>query len=142
MVTAKTAASSIAPATPLRWAASKYVASRFRTPPHREPILLPLLPSFVCTLSPATTVTVHSPRKRSKLSPASLRSTASSLQPTASPPRSLPDIPFWLLSPVPPTRSEEHTSELQSQSNLVCRLLLEKKKTSTQTMIRHYPSLS
>src|SRR2546430_10749615 len=29
------------------------------------------------------------------------------------------------------TRSEEHTSELQSQSNLVCRLLLEKKKTTT-----------
>src|SRR2546430_7514946 len=28
-------------------------------------------------------------------------------------------------------RSEEHTSELQSQSNLVCRLLLEKKKTGT-----------
>src|SRR2546430_4089785 len=28
-------------------------------------------------------------------------------------------------------RSEEHTSELQSQSNLVCRLLLEKKKTHT-----------
>src|SRR2546427_2902415 len=30
--------------------------------------------------------------------------------------------------PTRPTRSEEHTSELQSQSNLVCRLLLEKKK--------------
>src|SRR2546430_12207015 len=29
------------------------------------------------------------------------------------------------------TRSEEHTSELQSQSNLVCRLLLEKKKKAT-----------
>src|SRR5256886_12508181 len=28
-----------------------------------------------------------------------------------------------------PVRSEEHTSELQSQSNLVCRLLLEKKKS-------------
>src|SRR2546430_4126982 len=28
-------------------------------------------------------------------------------------------------------RSEEHTSELQSQSNLVCRLLLEKKKTKS-----------
>src|SRR2546427_7939542 len=28
------------------------------------------------------------------------------------------------------TRSEEHTSELQSQSNLVCRLLLEKKKNN------------
>src|SRR2546427_7813109 len=32
---------------------------------------------------------------------------------------------------VPVTRSEEHTSELQSQSNLVCRLLLEKKKKTT-----------
>src|SRR2546427_1247607 len=29
-------------------------------------------------------------------------------------------------------RSEEHTSELQSQSNLVCRLLLEKKKKTIQ----------
>src|SRR2546430_7431456 len=29
-------------------------------------------------------------------------------------------------------RSEEHTSELQSQSNLVCRLLLEKKKKPTR----------
>src|SRR2546430_12683469 len=31
-------------------------------------------------------------------------------------------------------RSEEHTSELQSQSNLVCRLLLEKKKKRTHRM--------
>src|SRR2546430_17385130 len=31
-------------------------------------------------------------------------------------------------------RSEEHTSELQSQSNLVCRLLLEKKKKQTQLL--------
>src|SRR5690606_40620075 len=30
-----------------------------------------------------------------------------------------------------PSRSEEHTSELQSRENLVCRLLLEKKKTKT-----------
>src|SRR5688572_31597057 len=30
-------------------------------------------------------------------------------------------------------RSEEHTSELQSQSNLVCRLLLEKKKKTNKT---------
>src|SRR2546430_10099513 len=35
---------------------------------------------------------------------------------------------YWQL---PHKRSEEHTSELQSQSNIVCRLLLEKKKTST-----------
>src|SRR5688572_32461930 len=33
---------------------------------------------------------------------------------------------------LPPGRSEEHTSELQSQSNLVCRLLLEKKKKKQQ----------
>src|SRR3989475_9299317 len=32
-------------------------------------------------------------------------------------------------------RSEEHTSELQSQSNLVCRLLLEKKKTKKITVL-------
>src|SRR2546427_2806570 len=31
------------------------------------------------------------------------------------------------------SRSEEHTSELQSQSNLVCRLLLEKKNTTQTT---------
>src|SRR2546430_5200164 len=31
-------------------------------------------------------------------------------------------------------RSEEHTSELQSQSNLVCRLLLEKKKTESASI--------
>src|SRR5256886_12098452 len=35
-------------------------------------------------------------------------------------------------------RSEEHTSELQSQSNLVCRLLLEKKKTTQDRL--HTPN--
>src|SRR2546430_9201301 len=34
-------------------------------------------------------------------------------------------------------RSEEHTSELQSQSNLVCRLLLEKKKRQHTNVIAH-----
>src|SRR5438270_4563513 len=34
-----------------------------------------------------------------------------------------------------PFRSEEHTSELQSQSNLVCRLLLEKKKKNKQPIL-------
>src|SRR5688572_32360593 len=33
-------------------------------------------------------------------------------------------------------RSEEHTSELQSQSNLVCRLLLEKKKKTTKIKLK------
>src|SRR2546430_11548525 len=39
-------------------------------------------------------------------------------------------------------RSEEHTSELQSQSNLVCRLLLEKKKKNTQTLNTFHTRIS
>src|SRR2546430_8508011 len=38
------------------------------------------------------------------------------------------DAELAVLAPLFEERSEEHTSELQSQSNLVCRLLLEKKK--------------
>src|SRR2546430_4831164 len=39
-------------------------------------------------------------------------------------------------------RSEEHTSELQSQSNLVCRLLLEKKKKKCSLpFLLHYSSI-
>src|SRR2546427_8830547 len=56
-------------------------------------------------------------------------------------------------SPPRGSRSEEHTSELQSQSNLVCRLLLEKKKKPklntneqqtayTQTYTSHSESVS
>src|SRR5438034_8433810 len=51
--------------------------------------------------------------------------------PAAGPPASAPRPPGpgrcrgWK---APPARSEEHTSELQSHSDLVCRLLLEKKK--------------
>src|SRR5206468_6193693 len=39
-----------------------------------------------------------------------------------------------------PARSEEHTSELQSRSDLVCRLLLEKKKTKSTTKRSRRPS--
>src|SRR2546430_12599569 len=42
------------------------------------------------------------------------------------------DDAFHVLARQP--RSEEHTSELQSQSNLVCRLLLEKKKNMLMTI--------
>src|SRR2546430_9980211 len=44
-----------------------------------------------------------------------------------------PGLQFWdpqLFNSFTTMRSEEHTSELQSQSNLVCRLLLEKKQIS------------
>src|SRR5688572_31635739 len=47
--------------------------------------------------------------------------------------RSLHHAPvFQVMLVLQNARSEEHTSELQSQSNLVCRLLLEKKKTSPE----------
>src|SRR5690606_40795055 len=49
--------------------------------------------------------------------------TADASRPPA--PRRRPESSCW--------RSEEHTSELQSRENLVCRLLLEKKKTTTGT---------
>src|SRR2546430_9934210 len=45
-------------------------------------------------------------------------------------------------APTSSLRSEEHTSELQSQSNIVCRLLLEKKKPihiSPDTVCRSHP---
>src|SRR5437773_8206546 len=38
----------------------------------------------------------------------------------------------WMRFPEPHPRSEEHTSELQSHHDLVCRLLLEKKKKNTK----------
>src|SRR5436309_12273216 len=41
--------------------------------------------------------------------------------------------------PVPQARSEEHTSELQSRENLVCRLLLEKKKRPDYPLQQLYP---
>src|SRR2546427_5531427 len=47
---------------------------------------------------------------------------------------------FYII--VDPSRSEEHTSELQSQSNLVCRLLLEKKKNQSRNHEKQIPTRS
>src|SRR2546430_12713371 len=59
-----------------------------------------------------------------------------SLRPLAHPPY----LPLPHPLPAPVSRSEEHTSELQSQSNLVCRLLLEKKKLTTRSPhVRYRP---
>src|SRR5256885_11255953 len=67
--------------------------------------------------------------------------------PTDSTPNS-PQVPCTEIAPTQSStfrRSEEHTSELQSPCNLVCRLLLEKKKKNQPTTphtIRHTISLS
>src|SRR2546430_8523031 len=59
----------------------------------------------------------------------------------AKPPRSPPCTPTTPASGRPSIwRSEEHTSELQSQSNLVCRLLLEKKKKQHAVLQRQTPA--
>src|SRR6266446_9096023 len=52
-------------------------------------------------------------------------------------PRARPRNPRRRISGSPP-RSEEHTSELQSPCNLVCRLLLEKKKNKKYKLILKY----
>src|SRR5204862_1731939 len=44
-----------------------------------------------------------------------------------------------ILTPASTTRSEEHTSELQSRRDLVCRLLLEKKNKKIKTLVPLYP---
>src|SRR5947207_12363384 len=76
------------------------------------------------TLFPYTTL-FRSPRRRACATPA--RDSRGSRPPALAPART-------------PRRSEEHTSELQSHSDLVCRLLLEKKKkkepTRSQTTIK------
>src|SRR3989442_8656106 len=45
----------------------------------------------------------------------------------------------WISGRSVACRSEEHTSELQSRPHLVCRLLLEKKKTAQRLLLDHEP---
>src|SRR5256885_3006535 len=49
---------------------------------------------------------------------------------------SLATLSLMAPRPEPKSRSEEHTSELQSPCNLVCRLLLEKKKQALSRVLR------
>src|SRR2546430_8459231 len=83
------------------------------------------------TLFPYTTLFRSIPSAPSTFSYHSLARCASPALPPA--PRAMAGMPraigTFALGAGGKARSEEHTSELQSQSNLVCRLLLEKKKT-------------
>src|SRR2546426_8534816 len=83
---------------------------------------------------PRSTLFPYTTLFRSPISfwPTSPSSSTSSLTSTSSPPCS-----SWECRERPPrgrSRSEEHTSELQSPCNLVCRLLLEKKKKKNATI--------
>src|SRR5690606_39831263 len=101
----------------------------------QSPPAMPLLPSFFSlrlpppssSLFPYTTLfrstpcsNLTSPKASCVCSCTSVRATCSLAFPSTS--RSTPCCFAWS------RRSEEHTSELQSRENLVCRLLLEKKK--------------
>src|SRR5256886_3782775 len=68
---------------------------------------------------PDPTNTASAPRRRTSAASAGVAMPPAEKFGTGS----LPVLAIWRIS----SRSEEHTSELQSQSNLVCRLLLEKK---------------
>src|SRR5688572_32011227 len=86
----------------------------FRSPPSGDQ----LAPSHRATLSKGTPPALAKlPPAKSAGPPPSSKVVKDSTAPVTPPPTGLQLEPF---------RSEEHTSELQSQSNLVCRLLLEK----------------
>src|SRR5690606_39419158 len=82
---------------------------------------------FLCSPTPLVART-HSIKRNSSCGSRTYAFTVSPL-PGVSPPKRLsPRSKNSLSVLAPPQRSEEHTSELQSRENLVCRLLLEKKK--------------
>src|SRR2546427_7414716 len=84
------------------------------------------------TLFPYTTL-FRSPRRSRSTTTAGSCTTATIRRTSPAP------ISSWARSRHRGARSEEHTSELQSQSNLVCRLLLEKKKKQNErNEQRHY----
>src|SRR6266480_6967707 len=81
---------------------------------------------FAVNIPPHDPAPGHARRSTSRSSAASMR--PAEYSPTAS--NTLTTVrsrPAWCPGVVVPPRSEEHTSELQSHVNLVCRLLLEKK---------------
>src|SRR5260221_2676400 len=84
------------------------------------------------TLFPYTTL-FRSPLKKNVLELIELVATSIRLMPMSTPIMQ----PLVFGSGISTSRSEEHTSELQSHSDLVCRLLLEKKKVLAVDMI-HY----
>src|SRR5690625_6814115 len=95
-------------------------------------MVLPRLPLTSCTLVAAPVCAVGA-LARITLVPIA----KTGARPTANTPAAAISRPVGACEPAVTTasmlRSEEHTSELQSRGHLVCRLLLEKKKTIDKT---------
>src|SRR3989475_7815069 len=91
--------------------------------------------------SPVVSTTIMSGSTRWMISFTAASNSPSNEQQTQPPPSSailtfLPSMTFVSIAiSAAAARSEEHTSELQSQSNLVCRLLLEKKKKKYESSV-------
>src|SRR2546427_6424157 len=96
-----------------------------RAPSCRATATAHSLPHGLPPASAAATAVATAPESTSVTS-SDARSVASSLLVAAA--TTAVSLAWSTLACSPSNRSEEHTSELQSQSNLVCRLLLEKKK--------------
>src|SRR5260370_16059726 len=121
---------------------------------------MPLVPTKRCLISMALEHTASSPRREMRSAPTSAMVRAHAERVAATPPSREEDTmsdhandpkrpgsvdrrtflkpagaagaAAVIASRLPAPRSEEHTSELQSHLNLVCRLLLEKKKKQVQ----------
>src|SRR5256885_8149534 len=92
----------------------------------RRPPRSTLFPYTTLFRSPAARYGCCGPARRA---PAPQGRCPQSVLPLISPPQENPAMYHGSAQTRAVTRSEEHTSELQSPCNLVCRLLLEKKKT-------------
>src|SRR5207237_9184768 len=101
-------------------------------------ILFFVLFSFIIRLPPSSTLFPYTTLFRSTLTPAACCVAGPARSPPSSPRHAgSPQSLSASCAPTPQTdpRSEEHTSELQSHLNLVCRLLLEKKKKKHNKII-------
>src|SRR5207247_5767263 len=94
---------------------------------HRPPPPPPLFP--YTTLFRSVAFGVQTPAEASPPESIATSAAAASLTLPSAAVASL--VPSGASAVVPPSRSEEHTSELQSRVELVCRLLLEKKKKNS-----------
>src|SRR5690606_40777273 len=125
------------PSTTPSTAPSLFAPYNHSTPPVISPLSLPdALP--ICPLFIA--ITTIPGAARSRIASAAIASIFFSIRETSNPKLAPPAYCILVCSVLfdpcvmarPPNRSEEHTSELQSRENLVCRLLLEKKKKYKQ----------
>src|SRR5437763_4309282 len=100
--------------------------------PTRPILFFPVLKAKRCSSLSTSRVSLALQVRLVRLAPSSLRTCS---PPSACPRKKRAPACVSALAAIPrkPTRSEEHTSELQSPMYLVCRLLLEKKKQKKQT---------